>query len=365
MKSFDEKKTAALLFCGMCGIGIIYLTVKYLLGLLMPFVLAILLTSCLRRPSLRLSKRLKISHGAASFILLTLCILLAVTLLFFTVNRLASEGERLIWGLSVNAEKLGRSISGLFESMSDTNVEKIPVIKSLMQSEIFRELFENADTFVTDAVSDAAMLIVRKAPSAVLSVMSRLPRMLAFTAVTVIASFYFGFCYDKIILKLPEKRKKMIEKIKKCLFGTVISYIKASSLLFLITFAILFGGFSFLGVTSPFLTSALVAVVDILPILGVGTVLIPWGLLKLILYRDVFSGVGLLVLYVVAVIIRRLSEPKIMAKELGLHPLVALFATYTGMRIFGVLGMILFPLIAGVLKTLWRELRNVDKRETL
>jgi predicted PurR-regulated permease PerM len=91
--------------------------------------------------------------------------------------------------------------------------------------------------------------------------------------------------------------------------------------------------------------SIITAIVDILPVLGTGTILIPWGIIMLI-QKEFYLGFGLLILFLAISLIRQVAEPKVLGKSLGLHPLLALFATYVGFTLFGLLGMILAPIVA-------------------
>ena len=97
-----------------------------------------------------------------------------------------------------------------------------------------------------------------------------------------------------------------------------------------------------------FIIALLLAVVDLLPLLGTGVILIPWALICLLL-GQVKLGIGLLALYGVTTLVRQVLEPKLIGDGLGLHPLLSLFSMYAGLRLFGVWGMITAPLVtAGV-----------------
>ena len=97
-----------------------------------------------------------------------------------------------------------------------------------------------------------------------------------------------------------------------------------------------------LGVDYPLLFGLIVALVDALPVFGTGTILIPWSLTQF-LQNDLRRGIGLLVLYGVAALSRQALEPRLVGKQVGLHPLLTLLALYTGFRAAGVAGMIPLP----------------------
>ena len=105
----------------------------------------------------------------------------------------------------------------------------------------------------------------------------------------------------------------------------------------------------------------MIALADLLPIIGVGTILIPWGIVML-LQKNFYLGFGLLILYLVISLIRQVAEPKVLGKSLGLHPLLTLFATYVGFSLFGLLGMILAPILLLIVKRLLKEERCENKK---
>ena len=122
-------------------------------------------------------------------------------------------------------------------------------------------------------------------------------------------------------------------------------------ILFLLTLAEIFIGLSVLKVKYSFLLSLFIALIDILPILGVGSVLIPWAIFE-ILTKNMRMGLGLLILYGVVLIIRQIIEPKLISKGIGIHPLAAVVSIYAGLRLFGIVGMILGPFAALLIKNL-------------
>ena len=100
------------------------------------------------------------------------------------------------------------------------------------------------------------------------------------------------------------------------------------------------------------LLAALIALIDALPVFGTGTILIPWALV-LFLRGQTKTGVGLVVLYGAAALSRQALEPRLVGKQVGLNPVLTLLALYTGYRLLGVGGMIVFPITAMLLKQIW------------
>ena len=123
-------------------------------------------------------------------------------------------------------------------------------------------------------------------------------------------------------------------------------------------------GFLILRIEYVFLLALVVALLDILPILGVGTVLLPYAVISF-LGGNTPLGVGLLILYAVITVIRQTVEPHLVGKSLGLHPILMLFALYAGIRLFGIIGILAGPLLVLLLKALLQKEQEGEEKRTL
>lgn len=121
-----------------------------------------------------------------------------------------------------------------------------------------------------------------------------------------------------------------------------------------LTFAELSAGLLLLGIPNAILVAALIAVVDILPVLGTGTVVLPWAAFALLQGQHRLF-IGLLVMYAVIALVRNILEPRLVSHQIGLHPLATLFFMYVGLQILGLAGMLLFPVLAMVSVQLQKE----------
>jgi len=147
--------------------------------------------------------------------------------------------------------------------------------------------------------------------------------------------------------RLPQLGENAVfSRIKKGLGG----WLKAQLKLALLTCGVLAAGFLLLRIPYGVLWAVPVALVDAVPMLGTGVVLIPWALVVFLQGKTVM-GIGLLLLCVVTMVLRGILEPKLVGKQLGLDPLLTLVFLYAGYRFWGFLGMILAPLLAAAVKT--------------
>ena len=196
-----------------------------------------------------------------------------------------------------------------------------------------------------------------------LDVIGKLPNLLIFLLITIVSCFYFCADIDKINKKavsfLPERLRIKVPVIKKRVLEKLSGYVRAYILLFLLTFGELLIGFSILRVHYPLLLAVVISILDILPILGVGTALIPWALAEILFAKDYYTGIGLFIMYVIITVVRQITEPKVVAGSLGLPPLLTLIAMYAGLKLFGFLGIIIAPFAVLVLRSV-KEFADTD-----
>lgn len=349
---FDLKK-AEWFFLVTAGIvGICYIFSNYagiVSDILMPFLLAGVFAHFLSPPAEYLSQKLHIPKNI-SCIFITLSFFAA---LFTVVYALAARLTREISGLSGYAELIVGYIPEYIDNMSIYIQEKLPFIAKLGESE------NSTGEFFINGISELAASIMKSLTgyisSFVPAIISFVPRFFVAAVITVVASCYFTADLKKIkrffLFQLPLKAKIFFSECRKQFFDTISKYIGAYFSIAVITFAELFAGLVFIRREYAFLLALLITAVDILPILGSGSILIPWAIIEFTL-GNTKSAVALLILYTVISIVRQIIEPRILGSYMGLHPLLTLFAIYAGGKLMGIAGIFIFPIAAIVLKNL-------------
>ena len=116
-----------------------------------------------------------------------------------------------------------------------------------------------------------------------------------------------------------------------------------------VTYGVVALGLTVVGIRYGFFWAILIALVDAVPILGTGTVLVPWAVVEL-LQGQTLRGIGLAATYVAALVIHTVLEPRLVGRHLGLDPLLTLAFLYVGYRLWGILGMIFAPMLAAAVK---------------
>ncbi len=366
IEKIDWKAVAAFLFCLLFGIAAAYLIIKYAFSIFLPFIIAGGLSFIINPISSRLSKKLKIKKKPLSAFLMAVMIALIFLIMTWAVSRLVFEGEKLIEWLASDSGRLGESIAGFFDRITSVGDRRIPLIENLMKIEQFREVWDNIDKIAADSITTAVSSLTKSIPMAMINLIGKLPVLALFLAITIISCFYFAVGFDSIGQKLsslmPQKWRQKLPEMKKQVCHTAVKYIRAYVLLLLLTFVQLFVGFSIIKVQYPLLIALLVALIDFLPILGVGTVLIPWGLIEIFFMKDTFKGVGLLILFVIVTVVHQITEPKIVGGSLGIPPLVTIVVMYAGLKIFGIVGIIIGPIIALAVKAFLKKPSAVDTK---
>ncbi len=345
MKQISWERLAAILVCVVLGGALLYYGARYALALLSPFLVSWLVSLPIRPLVERFSQRLHCPRGVCAAVLLLTVFGLGAWGVIAATLRLTAELGGLV-------ERL-LSDGGAFDAMESVMVwmESLGERFGFWQGgEAIREQFYQA---AVGMIGDLLSYIASGLPAFVASLFSAFPHVLLFLTVSIIAGFYFcvdGTCISHAVgAILPNGIKQRIPVWKGVWNDLLRKYVKAYGLLLLMTFLLLLVGFLTLGVEYAFLLALLIAAVDLLPVLGVGTVMIPWSIV-LLLQKNFYQGFGLLILYLVNTLVRQIAEPRLIGKSLGLHPLLALFATYVGFFFFGLPGMILAPPVAMLVK---------------
>ena len=328
----------------------IFLIVKYLLIPTVPFLIAWAVAFMLRPASVYLSKKTHIPRKPIAAFLTVFTVLVGLG----AVIALISVGVKELWQFLVNfanEERIGDILSKIANP-----------IKALFGGENSGQI-ENQ---ILGVVKDSISALLGEIVEIISGVISSVPRVFFFILITVIASIYFSVELDSINSfikkKIPCGVYSALRRIKSRFFFVGIKYLKAYLILMSFTFFIMLVGLLILRVKNSLLLALVIAALDLLPILGVGTVLVPWSAFE-ILFGDFRLGVGLAVLFLVNEIIREVAEPKIIGRHLGIHPIVSLILIYVGYWLFGIVGLILAPIIGSLFGLLFKKEDSPEVRE--
>ncbi len=335
----------AKLFCLGFAVIALCISLRYLPGIALPFLIAYLIASAVRPSAHVIASRTKMSYKFWAFLFITLLLGLVVVAAGSAINRLIYEIGRLIAALREDGAVI-KKVSDMIRSIEAA----LPLDGEGEFSALFNQRVRELISRLVDGVISSLTSVL---PGMLADLAGRTPSFIISVTVTVISCYYIALDDGKLgreaLMLLPSRSHERFLSLRGSIGQTAAIYLKAYALILFITFCELFIGISLLRIEYAFIIACLIAVIDILPVLGVGTVLIPWSVVSFIM-SDTRRGIGLLVLYLVITLVRQLVEPRVLGRRLGLHPLLTLFAMYAGFSLFGFIGMILAPAVALIIK---------------
>lgn len=301
----------------------------------MPFVIGWII-AMIANPLVRfLESRLKVVRKHGSVLVVITVLALIIGGLYLLLSKLLSEASGLLQSLpqlwetfQIEVRNIGRQLENLFSFLPDQLGIQMKAVA------------DNLDSYMGVLLQNVATPTVEAAGS----VAKSLPSILVNTVVVILSSYFFIAERDTILniwkQYMPENSKKHMSYMRRDAIRLIGGYFMAQFRIMFVVAAILTVGFLVLQVPYSFLLALLISLLDFLPVFGTGTVLIPWGLIKLLSGEYYMAG-GLILLYILSQFIRQAIQPKIVGDSMGLPPLMTLVLLYIGFKVSGLGGMIL------------------------
>lgn len=317
----------------------VWLWAKLLLPLFGPFFLGALLALAAEPMVAFLNKRLRVPRGAAAGIGVSMAFGFLMLLLLLVCAFLVRELGALT-GVLPQLEAAARSGIGLTQNwLLELSARTPQSIRPLLENNV-TDFFSDGNTLLSRAVSWLVGLagnLLSHVPDSALGL---------FTAVLsgCMISAKLPGIRRWCLRRIPRKRLQAMTEALKRVRNALGCWLLAQGKLMGLTFVILLLGFVLLRIPYAPLWALGICLVDAFPVLGTGTVLLPWSLV-LFLGEDTARAVGILGIYVTITLSRSIAEPKLLGRHLGMDPLVTLMALYAGFRLWGIGGMLLSPIL--------------------
>jgi sporulation integral membrane protein YtvI len=315
----------------------------------LPLILAYV-TAWLTKPMTRfLNNKWKFPPKIAAIVSLIVHLLLVLAVITAISARIISELIR----LAANIPNLIVAAQDFFGSSSDNFLS----LQQKLSPELAKFLDQSAAAITQQGLSSLGNIASGLVPK-VMSFITAIPGSFIFLLIYLISSIFICMDYDNINIgirkMLTAAQFKKISQIRSHTTGALSKYLRGMAIIYIMDFIIFLVGFMILGVDYAFLLALFLSFMDVLPMIGTGIVLNPWGIIAIV-SGNVTQGIGLIVLYVVLTIIRQLTEPKIMSSQLGLRPIVTITSAYVGLQVFGAVGVIIMPIITLIIYSLYRS----------
>ncbi len=370
-----EKRRATLINIAyvLTIVALFFVAFKYLYSLFLPFIIAFAVAAILQKPINAVAKKTHIKKSIISFLSVLIVLVVVLSLLSFVGYRIVVEVRGFIAFIYDKADNLPDLIK--------TAEEKIFSLITFLPDSIEQTVADATSNFVDRllvAVGDTTVSVPSVKPpvsndsafdfsllttplSGLWSTAKQIPSILIAIVIGVIASFFMTLDYERLMHFfegiLSDEKRRTFRRVKNIIRSSFGKLVKSYVIIIFITFSELVIGLNILKVAGVYngeyllVVAIVTACLDILPVLGTGTVLIPWVIYSFIT-GGIGTGIGLLILYAVITVIRQVIEPKLVAANLGLPPVITLIALYTGLQLFGVVGMIVLPIAIVIIKIL-------------
>jgi len=328
----------------------LYLAYKLLI-FYMPFLIGFVISIFVEPIIKLLMKKLKLNRKLSTIITLLIVLSIIIFLLFLGISSLIQEALELLKDMNLYVEKLQVFGNDILQRFNFDSIN-IPEELNFVITNSFSSFLTKASTWASNVLT------------VVLNTITSLPLLGIYIVITILATVFI--CMDRVYIldqlehHIPKTWMKKVSSHTKEIISSLGSLLKAQIILIFITFIELLIGFYLLhfmnfNIEFPLIAALVTSLVDALPILGAGTVLVPWSIFSAI-NGDIRLSIALIIIYVIIIIVRQLMEPKIVSKEIGVHPIFTLIAMYTGLKCVGFAGLIIGPIVMIILFNVFAEL---------
>ncbi len=317
----------------------------------MPFLVAFII-SLMIEPAIKfMMAKTKLTRRSSSIIIFVMVSAIILGSLSWVLITLFSESSSLLQGLNDYFDKAYIQFQKLMESFNFDKIHLSDEILNVIQNST-GDLLETASNWLRNSLTGLINLV------------TSLPSIAICIGITVVALYFI--CVDKIYIldqvehHLPKVWVRKIGRHLKDLIQTLGGYLKAEAMLVLVSFIISLIGlyilqFAGFHIQYPLLMALFIGFVDALPILGSGTVMVPWAIIAAI-NGDFNLGIAIIVLLIIMSVARQILEPKLVSKNIGVHPIFTLIAMYTGFKVIGIMGLLIGPIVLIIFKNIFASL---------
>lgn len=320
----------------------------------MPFLIAFSLYLLIEPVIKFFMRKFNFKRKTSSLIILTIVLSAIIGLLIWGIATLISEASNLLSNLNEYVNVIQKFV---VEKTSKFDFNKIQMSNEL--NGIINDSSKNLIAHASD--------IAKNFFTGLLDKLTSIPTVAFYTIITIMSLYFIStdkiYMIDQLEHHFPKSWVRRFATHVNGIAKSLGGYLKAQAILVVISFVISLVGFYLyvligFDIKYPLLVALGIGFVDALPILGSGTVMIPWAVIAAC-KGNISMGVAIIILWLIMTIVRQIIEPKIVSGQLGVHPIFTLVAMYTGFKFCGIVGLFVGPIMLIILKNIYEN--RIDK----
>lgn len=331
----------------LATLAVLYLSFKlaiFYIPFLIAFIIAVMVEPLIKL----IVKKTHITRKKVAAFVITIIFAIIIGIICWGAFILITESANLLQKLNVYIDFGTEKVNEYIDKIRTREIKVPEQVISIM---------ENSSDKIINTITNFIYDVLTK----VTHIIALVPEFAIYTFITILATYFI--CTDRMYIidqmehHLPSLWAKKIGIHLRNIIKSLGDYLKAEVILIIISFFIVLIGLYILKFTGnniqyPLLAALGIGIVDALPILGSGMVMIPWAIIVGI-NGNLSLGIYIMIVYIVATVVRQLIEPKIVSHNIGIHPIFTLIAMYTGFKLSGVLGLFIGPIIFIILKNIF------------
>ncbi|TGV29088.1 sporulation integral membrane protein YtvI, partial [Mesorhizobium sp. M00.F.Ca.ET.186.01.1.1] len=326
----------------MLLLGLLLAVALFLLPYSVPFLLALLTAILLEPLVLFLIRRVKMNRMGAVSVSFLLFLVSFGIILYWIATQIVIQGIDL-------AQRLPGFSQHLFELVESYLLSWESYYATLPADTVvqIQSVFAGLKNWAITSASGVAR--------AILGAVAIIPGFLISTIIYLVALFLISLDLPRLragfLRMFTVSAREKVNVVFSQLNRATVGFLRAQIILSLLTFLLSFLGLLILHVKYAAVVALLIVLVDILPILGTGSFLVPWAVYNF-LTGNARLGIGLIILFLVITVVRRIIEPKVLASNLGISALAALVSLFLGFQVMGFFGLIIGPALVIIYEAL-------------
>lgn len=332
----------------ICFLGII---TYFFFFYMYPFVIALFISMLLHPTVTLFESKWKMKRGLTSFMIITLFFCISLLSSYFFIKQIIKELSQLFVMIPSYIENL----SILLQHIEHTYIDSFySYINSLIPLQIPGNF--SLTQFIVEKLQANVMNLIQQ----LIIFSSEMLSSFAYTSLIILfiilATYFITKDYEKIMhifrSVFPNRLKNLTLNIKRHAIQSIFGLIKTQLMIALLTVLISFGVLLIFRIDHLIIILCLLFIIDLIPYVGIGMLFIPWMLYEFFTDGYILT-IQLASLYIILIIVRQMIEPRLLAKNLGIHPLVTIIVLFTSINLFGALGFLITPLSLIVLSSLY------------